>query len=154
MSEPVGLPLPTEKCPTDLASTCNLQCTDGNYALDDKGCPTCACASDQSKKPSGRPLNGCPLLKCRANCGAAGYKTDDNGCGTCECISKSSVECPRAMCRMFCLHGFSRDENGCELCRCNDSPQPCPDFKCTNTCPNGYRKDYSGKAIAKKNIVF
>jgi hypothetical protein len=55
------------------------------------------------------------------------------------------VECPRAMCRMYCVHGFARNENGCEICKCNASPQPCPETKCEKTCSNGYRKDYSGK---------
>lgn len=54
------------------------------------------------------------------------------------------------MCRMFCEHGFKRDKNGCEYCACNNSPQPCPPLSCDNSCPNGYRKDYSGKRSGKK----
>lgn len=123
--------------------------------LDENGCPTCACASDQSIKPIGRSPNDCPLMKCRANCGSAGYKINEKGCRTCECASKSSkVECSQTMCRMFCDHGFRRDENGCEICKCNESPQSCPELNCGNACLTGYRKDYSGKMTEarKKNI--
>ncbi len=151
--ESVGPPAPTEKCPLNLGTTCNLQCENNNYELDEKGCAKCACASEQSIKRIGRPPNDCPLLKCQANCGSAGYKTDENGCGTCECAAKSSaVECSRVMCRMFCVHGFRRDGNGCEVCKCNDSPQPCPELNCGNTCLNGYRKDYSGNLRQKKRF--
>ena len=138
-----------------MAATCDLQCVNNNYAVDDKGCPICACASDQATKPIGRPPKHCRLLKCRPNCGEAGYKSDINGCRTCECASKpSSKECPRAMCRMFCAHGFRRDENGCETCSCNDSPQPCPKLNCENICLNGYRKDYSGKIEFFKMFIY
>ena len=117
---------------------------------DENGCPTCACATNQSSKRTGRP-NKCPLMKCRADCGSDGYKVDENGCRTCECASKSGkVECSRVMCRMFCTHGFRRDENGCEICKCNDSPQPCPKLKCSTKCPNGYQKDYSGKMTEER----
>ncbi len=138
-------PAPTKECPNNLATTCNLRCTNGNYLLDTNGCPTCACTSDSSVKRIDPPQTSCPLRKCRANCGDAGYKIDENGCQTCECASKSQVQCSRVMCRMFCVNGFGRDENGCEICKCNDSPQPCPAVNCPNTCLNGYRKDYSGK---------
>jgi len=145
VAEPVGPPSATKKCPNNLATTCNLQCVDGNYALDEEGCPTCVCAADQSVKRIGRPPKSCPLVKCRVNCGDAGYKIDENGCQTCECLPKSAVvECPPAMCRMYCVHGFRRDENGCEICQCNDSPQPCPALSCPKICSKGYRKDYSG----------
>jgi hypothetical protein len=119
-------------CPQDFATTCNLQCPNGNYLLDDKGCPTCACAAI------------CPEIKCRANCGDAGYQLDENGCQTCKCVSKEKVQCSRFMCRMYCQNGFKRDENGCEYCACNESPQECPQLTCENLCSNGYRKDYSG----------
>ena len=114
--------------------------------LDENGCPTCACAPDQSIEGIGRPPSNCPLLKCRANCGSAGYQVNENGCRTCQCAPKSSkAACSQVMCRMFCAHGFRRDENGCEICKCNDSPQSCPELNCANACLNGYRKDYSGK---------
>jgi hypothetical protein len=147
--ESVGSPSSPGKCPNKLATTCNLQCVNDNYALDDQGCPICACASDQSIKRIGKPLTGCPLLKCRTDCGDAGYKSNENGCQTCECASTkpSVVECSNVRCRMYCVHGFRRDENGCEICKCNDSPQPCPELNCANTCSNGYRQDYSGKII-------
>lgn len=137
----------TEKCSNNIASTCNLQCVNNNYALDETGCPICACASDQSIKRIGKPPIGCPLRKCRANCGQTGYKLDENGCQTCECISKQENpnECSDLMCRMFCTYGYHRDENGCEICQCNDSPQPCPQLNCAKTCSNGYKTDYSGK---------
>ncbi|CAF0784204.1 unnamed protein product [Rotaria sordida] len=152
VSEPIASPSPTEECPNDLSKTCNLQCSNGNYLLDAKGCPTCACASDTSKDRIGQPPYECPKYKCAADCGDAGYVYDENGCRTCECASKQAkdaitkpkVECSRVMCRMYCVHGFSRDENGCEICKCNKSPQPCPQYKCENKCLNGYRKDYSG----------
>jgi len=122
------------ECPNDFPATCNLQCPDGNYLLDEKGCPTCACA----------PNDGCPLSKCRSNCGKAGYKLDENGCQTCVCASKETVQCSQLMCRMYCSNGFKRDENGCEYCACSDTPQECPQLKCQQTCTSGYRKDYSG----------
>lgn len=154
VAEPIGPPPPTEKCPNNLATTCNLQCVNSNYALDETGCPICACASNQSIQRIGKPPNKCPLMKCRDNCGDAGYKSDKNGCRTCECASKTStIECSDLMCRMHCGFGFSRDENGCEICRCNDSPQPCPQLNCVKTCLNGYKTDYSGK-ITKKSCVF
>jgi len=118
VSEPIGPPSPTEKCPDNLATICNLQCANDNYALDNKGCPICACASDQSIKRIGRPPT-----------------------------KSTGVECSPVKCRMFCAYGFNRDENGCEICKCNDSPQPCPQLNCANTCLNGYRKDSSGKMI-------
>ena len=155
VSEPVGPPLPTGKCPNNLPTTCNLQCVNGNYVLDENGCPTCACVSDQAIKRIDRPANSCPLLKCRATCGSAGYKTDEKGCRTCECALKSStIECPRSMCRMYCVNGFRRNENGCEICKCNDSPQPCPELNCANKCLNSYRKDYSGKMSEEKSSFF
>lgn len=126
-------------CPSDFATTCKLQCPDGNYIINEKGCPTCACVSTEQ-----RQVVPCPQVKCRANCGDAGYKLDDNGCQTCKCVSKESVQCSRVMCRMFCQYGFKRDENGCEYCACNESPQQCPQLNCQRTCANGYRKDYSG----------
>jgi hypothetical protein len=122
------------ECPADFSATCNLNCPNGNYLLDDKGCPTCSC----------EPTGECPLLKCRANCGDAGYELDENGCQTCKCATKQKVECPKSMCRMFCFNGFKRDENGCEYCACNESPQPCPQLNCQQACSNGYKKDYSG----------
>ncbi|CAF3124777.1 unnamed protein product [Rotaria sp. Silwood2] len=127
------------ECPTDLATKCNLQCPNGNYLLDENGCSTCACASNEGKQ-----LIFCPEIKCRANCGDAGYELDENGCQTCKCIIKENVQCSRVMCRMFCQFGFKRDENGCEYCACNESPQECPLLKCVQSCQNGYRKDYSG----------
>jgi len=149
VAEPIGPPLATEKCPNNLASTCNLQCINNNYALDETGCPICACASDQLIKRIGKPPNSCRLMKCQADCGDAGYKLDENGCRTCECLSKktSNVECSDLMCRMYCAYGFRRDESGCEICQCNDSPQPCPALNCAETCLNGYKTDYSGKMI-------
>ena len=152
-SEIITSSVSKEQCPNNLATICNLQCPNGKYLLDAKGCPTCACASDTTIKPIGPPPNRCPLIKCRANCGPGGYKLDENGCQICECVSenmkdmipKPYVECPQKMCRMYCMHGFSRDENGCEICKCNDSPQPCPIYKCGKVCLNGYRKDYRGK---------
>jgi hypothetical protein len=155
VSGPVGPLSPTQKCPNNLATTCKLQCANDNYALDDKGCPKCACASDQSINPIGQPPKDCPLLKCVANCGDAGYKFDENGCQTCTCAPRKTpvVECPGVKCRMYCVNGFRRDENGCEICKCNSSPQPCPKLNCENTCSNGYRKDYSGKKIKKKNNI-
>jgi hypothetical protein len=137
VSEPVGPPSAKEKCPNGLATACNLQCKDDNYALDAKGCPKCACASEKL------PSKTCPLYKCRDDCGKAGYKIDKNGCRTCEC-AKLNTECSGPMCRMYCVHGFRRDEKGCEICQCNDSPQPCPQLNCANACLNGYEKDYSG----------
>jgi hypothetical protein len=147
----VGPPSPTEQCPNNLANTCNLQCPNGNYLLDDKACPTCACATNKSIEHIGKPLE-CPKFKCQANCGDAGYKSDENGCQTCQCVSTSAqnatlkpkVECSRVMCRMFCVHGFRRDRNGCEVCKCNNAPQPCPQLNCEKACLNGYQKDYSG----------
>ncbi len=129
-------------CPNDFASICNLQCPDGNYLVDEKGCPTCACASNEE-----RQVVSCPEIKCRANCGDAGYQLDENGCQTCKCVSKESVVCSRVMCRMFCQNGFKRDDNGCEFCACNESPQQCPQLNCERTCTNGYRKDYSGRIL-------
>jgi hypothetical protein len=131
------VPVVTEECPNDFATICSLQCPDGNYVLDTKGCRTCACA------PSER-VEACPQIKCRANCGDTGYQIDENGCQTCKCVPKASVPCSRVMCRMYCQYGFKRDENGCEYCACNQSPQPCPQVYCEKTCPNGYQKDYSG----------
>ena len=146
-----------DKCSQDFAATCSLQCANNKYAIDEDGCPICACASQSSRRT-------CPLMKCRDNCGELGYKTDSKGCRTCECASKSpKVECSRVMCRMFCVHGFRRDENGCEICACNSSPQPCPSLTCDNICLNGYQKDYSGKnniiiyfkySSRKKNLFF
>ncbi|CAF1267530.1 unnamed protein product [Rotaria sordida] len=126
-------------CPNNLAATCNLQCPNGNYLLDENGCPTCACASNEGKQ-----LISCPEIKCRANCGDTGYQLDENGCQTCKCLIKENVQCSGVMCRMFCQYGFKRDENGCEYCVCNESPQACPLLKCVKSCKNGYRKDYSG----------
>ncbi|CAF3666061.1 unnamed protein product [Rotaria sp. Silwood1] len=126
-------------CPTDLSTTCNLQCPNGNYLLDENGCSICACASNEGKQ-----LISCPEIKCRANCGNNGYQLDENGCQTCKCIIKENIQCSRVMCRMFCQYGFKRDENGCEYCACNELPQECPLLKCIQSCPNGYRKDYSG----------
>jgi hypothetical protein len=144
VSEHAGPPSPSEKCPDNFATTCNLQCPDGKYLLDTKGCPTCTCASS-------KPV-GCPLFKCRDNCGDAGYKLNEKGCQTCACKStekkdetpKTTVQCSRVMCRMYCINGFRRDANGCEICKCNDSPQPCPKLTCEKSCSSGYRKDYSG----------
>ncbi len=119
-------------CPSDFGSTCDLQCPNGNYLLDDKGCPTCAC------------ITTCPEIKCRANCDDAGYELDENGCQTCKCISKPKVQCPRVMCRMYCSNGFKRNEYGCEYCACNEAPVECPQLNCERSCSNGYRKDYSG----------
>lgn len=127
---PILVPGYDAGCPEDFASTCNLQCPNGNYLLDSNGCPTCSCAVT------------CPQIKCRANCGDAGYVVDENGCQTCKCIAK--VECSRVMCRMFCQHGFKKDDNGCPYCACNQSPPQCPILNCDNTCSNGYRKDYGG----------
>lgn len=129
---PIFIPSYNFNCPEDFRQTCNLECSNGNYLLDDKGCPTCACES------------ACPEIKCRANCGDAGYVIDENGCQTCVCAKKERVQCSKVMCRMFCEHGFKRDENGCEYCACNSSPQPCPALNCDNSCPSGYQKDYSG----------
>lgn len=129
---PILIPAYSANCPENFRQTCNLQCPNGNYLLDDKGCPTCACERT------------CPEIKCRANCGNAGYVLDENGCQTCACAKKEQVQCSKVMCRMFCEHGFKRDKNGCEYCACNNSPQPCPPLSCDNSCPNGYRKDYSG----------
>jgi hypothetical protein len=131
-SEPVFVPVYDTACPDDFGTTCTLQCPNGNYILDDKQCPTCACATT------------CPEIKCRANCGDAGYELDKDGCQTCKCVSKAKVECSRVMCRMFCQYGFKRDENGCEYCACNQLPQECPNLNCDRTCSNGYRQDYSG----------
>ncbi|CAF1422311.1 unnamed protein product [Adineta steineri] len=139
-----GPPAPTQECPNNLATTCTLRCTNGNYLLDTKGCPTCACASDTAIKPNDQSANNCPLRKCKASCADNSYKVDDKGCRTCECTAKPRVECSGVMCRMFCVNGFRRDENGCEVCQCNDDPQPCPKLNCQKTCSNGYRKDYSG----------
>lgn len=122
-------------CAHDFLQTCKLQCPNGNYVLDNKGCPTCACESR------------CAQVKCRANCGDAGYVLDQNGCQTCACVKKDKVQCSKVMCRMFCQHGFKRDANGCEYCSCNESPQPCPKLSCEESCPNGYRKDYSGESV-------
>jgi hypothetical protein len=119
-------------CRPDFADTCKLQCPNGKYVLDEDECPTCVCATN------------CPEMKCRANCGEAGYELDENGCQMCKCKDKANVQCPRFMCRMFCMTGFKRDENGCEYCACNESPQPCPQLNCAQSCSIGYRKDYSG----------
>ncbi|CAF3075536.1 unnamed protein product [Rotaria socialis] len=153
VSAPIAPPAATKECPNDLAATCDLRCQNGDYVLDTKGCPTCACISNASVQRVGRPPIKCPLYKCRANCGLGGYVVDEKGCQTCKCTStstndvvpKPSVDCgARPMCRMFCENGFRRDENGCEICQCNDSPQACPVKICQNTCLHGYRKDYSG----------
>eukprot|EP00497_Spongosphaera_streptacantha_P000193 TRINITY_DN1122_c0_g1_i1.p1 TRINITY_DN1122_c0_g1~~TRINITY_DN1122_c0_g1_i1.p1 ORF type:complete len:92 (-),score=26.79 TRINITY_DN1122_c0_g1_i1:27-302(-) len=32
--------------------------------------------------------------------------------------------CPKAMCLMFCEHGFKQDENGCDMCQCEEVPEP------------------------------
>lgn len=132
---PILIPSDNFNCPEDFRQTCNLECPNGNYLLDNKGCPTCACES------------ACPEIKCRANCGDAGYVRDENGCQTCACASakkEEKVQCSKVMCRMFCENGFKRDENGCEYCACNESPQPCPALNCDIFCTNGFRKDYSG----------
>jgi hypothetical protein len=150
--ELAGPPSPTEQCPDNLATTCNLQCANGNFVLDTKGCPTCACSTDSPPQRIGKVPMECPLLKCRANCGDAGYESDENGCRTCKCattsdkdtVPKPRVECSRLMCRMYCVNGFARNENGCEICKCNTSPQACPEVNCDKTCSNGYQKDYSG----------
>ena len=155
------LPLLVNGCSNDALANCNLQCFNGDYVLDEAGCPTCACAQ---KVLEDRSKIACPMRKCRANCGDLGYVIDENGCQTCKCASdiqqggnvppKTSVECSRVMCRMFCVNGFRRDANGCEVCQCNDEPQPCPSVDCLNSCPNGYRKDYSGKFIDQsKDLV-
>ncbi|CAF1039399.1 unnamed protein product [Rotaria sordida] len=135
----IDVPSFNSGCPNNLAATCNLQCPNGNYLLDENGCPTCACASNEGKQ-----LISCPEIKCRANCGDTGYQLDENGCQTCKCLIKENVQCSGVMCRMFCQYGFKRDENGCEYCVCNESPQACPLLKCVKSCKNGYRKDYSG----------
>jgi hypothetical protein len=154
VAEPIAPPPPTKECPNDLAATCDVRCQNGDYVLDTKGCPTCACTSNASVQRVGRPPIKCPLYKCRANCGLGGYVVDEKGCQTCKCTStstkdvlpKPSVDCvAHPMCRMFCEHGFRSDENGCEICQCNDSPRACPVKICQNTCLHGYRKDYSGK---------
>ncbi|CAF0784287.1 unnamed protein product [Adineta ricciae] len=115
-----GPPAPTKECPTNLSTTCNLRCTNGNYILDTKGCPTCACTSEGTIQRIVQP------------------STD-----TKDVPSKAGVQCSPIMCRMFCEHGFRRDKNGCEVCQCNDSPQSCPKLNCQNKCTSGYRKDYS-----------
>ncbi|CAF0882508.1 unnamed protein product [Adineta ricciae] len=126
-------------CPNDFTKTCNVQCPNGNYLLDDKGCPMCACMPSEQKR-----VESCPQIKCRANCGTDGYQMDENGCQTCKCVKKANVQCSRVMCRMFCQYGFKRDENGCEYCACNIQPQQCPALSCQRSCSKGYRKDYSG----------
>lgn len=145
------LPQIVNKCPDDLLGNCNLQCYNGDYLINENGCPICQCRTPMPD----RSKIACPMMKCRANCGDLGYVIDENGCQTCKCASdnrqvdivppKETVECSRVMCRMFCVNGFRRDTNGCEVCQCNDEPQPCPSVNCQNLCPNGYRKDYSGK---------
>jgi hypothetical protein len=155
VAEGIAPPSPTKECPDKLATTCNLQCPNGNYVLDTKGCPTCACAAEKSIDQQPKE---CPLYKCVADCGTDGYKWDENGCRTCECVTKDvkpkPKECSRVICRMLCTHGFQRDENGCEICKCNSSPQPCPQLTCDNQCSSGYRKDYSGKIIFKTKKVY
>lgn len=151
VSESESVPQIVNKCSNDALLNCNLQCFNGDYVLNEDGCPTCACAKQVLED---RSKIACPMMKCRANCGDLGYVIDENGCQTCKCASdtqrgsnippKTPVECSRVMCRMFCVNGFRRDENGCEVCQCNDEPQPCPVVDCQNLCPNGYRKDYSG----------
>ncbi|CAM4783237.1 unnamed protein product [Rotaria magnacalcarata] len=138
--EPVAdVPIDNTDCQSDLETNCDLQCSSGNYLLDARGCPTCACASNE-----GRQLTSCPEIKCRANCGDSGYQLDENGCQTCKCAKKENVQCSGVMCRMFCQNGFKRDENGCQYCACNESPQACPLLECSRVCKNGFRKDYSG----------
>ncbi|CAF2080570.1 unnamed protein product [Rotaria magnacalcarata] len=139
-AEPVAdVPIDNTDCQSDLETNCDLQCSSGNYLLDARGCPTCACASNE-----GRQLTSCPEIKCRANCGDSGYQLDENGCQTCKCAKKENVQCSGVMCRMFCQNGFKRDENGCQYCACNESPQACPLLECSRVCKNGFRKDYSG----------
>ena len=128
------------KCPINFHRTCMLECANGNYVLDARGCPTCACSSNDKQRTT-----SCPDKKCRSECGDGGYLLDENGCQTCKCAVKENVQCSRVMCRMFCEYGFKRDENGCEYCSCNESPQECPKLKCLGNCKNGYRKDYSGR---------
>ena len=159
VSESEQLPQIVNNCPEDLLENCNLQCPNGDYRLDENGCPTCACAT---KTPE-RPKIACPMVKCRANCGDLGYVKDENGCQTCRCVAdarqddgvetKDPVPCSRVMCRMFCVNGFRRDANGCEVCQCNEEPQPCPLTNCQNSCPNGYRKDYSRKLRGRKRKI-
>ncbi|UJR09837.1 hypothetical protein I4U23_014062 [Adineta vaga] len=126
------------QCPNDFAKSCNIQCTNGNYLLDDKGCPMCACMPTEEK-----PAVTCQEIKCRANCGSDGYQLDENGCRTCKCVSKAKVQCSGVMCRMFCVNGFKRDENGCPYCACNEKPQECPSLTCERSCTHGYRLDYN-----------
>ncbi len=132
----VGAP---EPCP-DITLTCPLRCP-GGFRKDAQGCDLCECV----------PFSDIPTVPCEQapsvlNCQNGGKYCGTNrlGCRECCCYMDSIVPNCRnrvEMCRLMCDRGFERDPiTQCETCKCIGSD--CPGMEgCTQTCPNGYRRD-------------
>jgi hypothetical protein len=139
--ECITTPCPQYRCEDDKVSCPMVQCANAlpcknGYAVDDKGCQTCACKADDPPK--------CEPVLCKMAC-KNGWAKDDAGCDMCACKPDDSPKCPEMMCTMACTNGYVKNADGCDTCTCKpDEPPKCPAVTCKMACNYGWVKDAAG----------